>query len=395
MLGWLCGASPVSVLRRDVSELSAPNLTALNLTALNLTDTPSEPTGIDALSPATPVDRREGGEPRVVVVTAAGRRDRMQLLVRHLAAHAQAGSIDEWHLWENTREREDREFLQQLAHNSSSWVRLVDWPDGCDRGYKGSDSGITCFWRDPAVQQTLFSHTIIRLDDDIVWLDDSEALRGWVRFTIDNPSLYVTYANVINNGVSLEINQQHCHQLTQFQTEEPDGDPDDPQCVSGCGNLWANGTEAVELHRFALQVGPASLRCNQTVDTTGRRYSINAVAWHGPHMAMKRPGALPHNLAAGNDEEEDLTRTIPNGKNLSTAFYGGCVAAHLSFYTQDANVSEAPDLLAGYLALAPDADDADADDADDADADDADEDAYPTAGPMYREDAPASARRTV
>ena len=104
--------------------------------------------------------------PKVIAATAAGRRDRMQPLVLHLHIHYAAGSIDSWQLWENTRNVEDELFLRDLAANHSSWISIVEFPSSCDKSLKGTNKGVTCFWRDAGVQQTMFANTILRLDDD-------------------------------------------------------------------------------------------------------------------------------------------------------------------------------------------------------------------------------------
>ena len=98
------------------------------------------------------------------------------------------------------------------------------------------------------------------------------------------------------------------------------------------------------------------MRCGKVIDLGGTpqgdRYSINAVAWHGPSLASHRPGVLPHDLSASGDEELDLTVTIPVAKGMKTAWFGRTVVAHYSFRTQDAEVTAATDVLAGYEALA-------------------------------------------
>lgn len=93
------------------------------------------------------------------------------------------------------------------------------------------------------------------------------------------------------------------------------------------------------------------MRCNKTAVVSGKRYSINAVAFHGPDLAKHRPGVLPHDMDG--DEEEDLTKTIPMRKARPTLWYGRFVVAHLSFYPQAAAVDAADDILVGYSALAP------------------------------------------
>ena len=52
------------------------------------------------------------GEPRTILVTFAGRRDRMRLLTRYVDAAIARGLVDEWHVWEFARNAEDARWLQ-------------------------------------------------------------------------------------------------------------------------------------------------------------------------------------------------------------------------------------------------------------------------------------------
>ena len=281
--------------------------------------------------------------PAVIVMTPAGRRDRMQLLVLHLTVHHTAGSVDAWYLWDNTREDADSMYLRSLDA-SHTWIHRMPFPSACnagdDRALRGNNQGVICFWRDAAVQKLAFANTVIRLDDDIVWLDSPDALRSWVAFTRDRP--YVTYANVLNNQMSEFFLQTECHKLLEL-----------PLVKRNCTGMdsWSNGSHAVALHRAVLAQGPRSLRCSRTIELHAERYSINAVAWHGPHLARLRPGALPHNLRG--DDEEDLSVHIPKQMGLNTSWFGEFVAAHFSFFTQDEAVVAASDVFEGYKALAP------------------------------------------
>ena len=68
---------------------------------------------------------------RTVLVTFAGRRDRMELLTRYVGAAIDRGLIDEWHVWEFSRNVEDARWLrekfpitQATPNNSLEYFRL-------------------------------------------------------------------------------------------------------------------------------------------------------------------------------------------------------------------------------------------------------------------------------
>ncbi|THD45488.1 MAG: hypothetical protein E7774_08115 [Bradyrhizobium sp.] len=52
-------------------------------------------------------------KPRTILVTFAGRRDRMRLLTRYVDAAIARGLIDEWHVWEFARNPEDTRWLRE------------------------------------------------------------------------------------------------------------------------------------------------------------------------------------------------------------------------------------------------------------------------------------------
>jgi hypothetical protein len=53
------------------------------------------------------------GEQKTILVTFAGRRDRMQLLTRYVGAAIERGLIDEWHVWDFARNTDDAAWLRE------------------------------------------------------------------------------------------------------------------------------------------------------------------------------------------------------------------------------------------------------------------------------------------
>jgi hypothetical protein len=53
------------------------------------------------------------GEKKTILVTFAGRRDRMQLLTRYVDAAIERGLIDEWHVWDFARNANDSAWLRE------------------------------------------------------------------------------------------------------------------------------------------------------------------------------------------------------------------------------------------------------------------------------------------
>lgn len=309
-----------------------------------------QPASYDSQQGSTAVPS-DSSSPRVIVVTAAGRHKSMQLLLKHLQHHVSCGSVDEWHLWDNTRDPADLSWMRSI---NKPWVHVVDFPHKtCDATHKGTNLGITCFWRHEAVQQKLFTNMVVRLDDDIVWMDTPRSLTNWLTFTRTHPQYFITFATVLNNAMSTYFLQERCNRFGNLQQVK--------RRATGLG--WKSSDYAVQLHRTVLATpeGPAHYRCdNKTLpigeSLHGEHVSINAVAWHGADLAKLRPGVMPHNLCSNTscfgNEELDLTVNIPREKRLKMAMYGGFVVAHYSFFTQAAGVDNATDILQKYSELA-------------------------------------------
>jgi hypothetical protein len=71
------------------------------------------------------------GAPRTILVTFAGRRDRMTLLTHYVEAAIARGLIDEWHVWEFARNADDARWLrerfpvaQATPNNTLDYFRL-------------------------------------------------------------------------------------------------------------------------------------------------------------------------------------------------------------------------------------------------------------------------------
>jgi hypothetical protein len=68
----------------------------------------------------------------VILITFAGRQKRMEILTRYVHSAMEAGIIDEWHVWDFTRSREDHEWVTR----EFGPVRYM----GADAGYQANGS---------------------------------------------------------------------------------------------------------------------------------------------------------------------------------------------------------------------------------------------------------------
>jgi hypothetical protein len=176
---------------------------------------------------------------RVIVVTPAGRQQYLRLLIPQVLAYASAGVVDEYHLWVNTRVKEDVAFMEAAAageHGSVLRVRYL--PSGME---PLGNKTIGYFFKECVMPNTVY----VRLDDDVIFLDDLEAFKGFLDFRIMNPHYFLVYANILNNALVSYLHQDlgnlgMSHGRVGYS------------CMDSVG--WASGPFAAYLHDRVLRV---------------------------------------------------------------------------------------------------------------------------------------------
>jgi hypothetical protein len=244
---------------------------------------------------------------RVVVVTPAGRRRYMKLLVPQVLA---SPLVDRYDLWLNTDDAGDLAFMEALTRLDDR-MRLVPHPSGDAPGW-----GAICgFFPGALDEDTIY----IRLDDDVVWLE-----RGFfetlLRFRIANPRYFLVMPLIINNAVCTHL-LQTCGKIAPSRFVGA-------TCMDPVG--WREASFAVLLHRFFLDLAARGeahrLHCGPR-EIALNRFSINAICWFGRDMAAIGGEVRPA-------EEEDLSNIIPTRLGRSNCFCTDTIAAHFSFYVQ-------------------------------------------------------------
>jgi len=176
---------------------------------------------------------------------------------------------------------------------------------------------------------------ILKCDDDIVYFD-LERLADFVAFRRHNPQYFLISANVVNNGV--------CAHFQQAMGAIPHDAMECELPARGmCGSLWEDGEKADALHRLFLKT-PDSFRADLTPPILwNERISINFIALLGSDL-VHIPDVSP-------DDEHDLCYGVRKRARKQNCIYPPFVAAHLSFWKQDAKMQIAS-TLEGYRALA-------------------------------------------
>jgi hypothetical protein len=110
-----------------------------------------------------------------------------------------------------------------------------------------------------------------------------------------------------------------------------------------CGKLWGDGEKAQELHHRFLENPAAFTKQASKAVPWNERVSINFIALLGDDLKY-----IPDLMA---DDEHDLCYGVRKRARKTNCIYQGFVAAHLSFWKQDASMN-LDELLQAYASFA-------------------------------------------
>jgi hypothetical protein len=247
----------------------------------------------------------------------------MRLLAPQVLASA---LVDRWDLWVNTDVAADLAFFRGLARMDPR-VRLVPHPEG----KKPAVEAIGAFARLAADADTVY----VRLDDDVVWLEPG-FFETLLVFRLARPEYFLVTPLVVNNALSSYVLQT----FDKLRVSRPFT----TTCLCKVG--WRDPDVALQLHRLLLDLArrgeTARLHCGP-VEIALNRFSINCISWLGEDMA--RCGGV-----RGDDEEQELSASIPVRLGRRNCFQTDAIAAHFAFYSQREALDRAG-VLEAYEAL--------------------------------------------
>src|SRR5262245_14409985 len=231
-------------------------------------------------------------EHKIIAVTPAGRKEYIELLVRYLLRDR--GLVDEYHLWLNTPDHEDLEYLRNLEQSHPGYISCKERDPNIYLDMNHAGLSIFQFFRYCTEPNTVY----VRLDDDICYINRG-ALRELIDFRIRHREYFLVSANIVNNALCSYLHQRM-------------GIIDLGKGVSGylCTDStgWRDPRFAEHVHRTFFRHYDAG-----TIDTykfprwelsTNERFSINCISWLGEEF-QKFSGVV------GVAEEEWLSRIKP------------------------------------------------------------------------------------
>lgn len=268
---------------------------------------------------------------KVVVWTPAGRKRYMELLARHVLS---CELVDEYRICVNTTNQDDISWFESMKKKHSR-VSIERHPPNASKPGSDAHAGETIGW---FFRNTMDEGTIyIRLDDDIVWLED-DFFTKLLESRIRNKDYLFILPGIINNAIV-----DHIHWRMGLYPL-PTGQIMGYECESEWGHK--NGKFCEEKHRrFLGAINEGSTdkyKFGLWVLYHSERISINCLCYFGGCF----DGIVP------SCEEPYLTMDLPGKVNKFHCIDGGVLCSHFAFYTQRGHM-DGTDVLEKYKEHAP------------------------------------------
>jgi hypothetical protein len=262
----------------------------------------------------------------IEIVTPAGRKKYLEILFHYLSK--QKHHFNEWTLWINTSNQDDIRYCYNLQ-KTNPWIKII-------HGKLIPNRGMTIheFYPHACDPNKIY----IRLDDDIVWLDDN-FIKNLSQFRKNHPEYFLVYPNIVNNSIMDHINQR----MGNFSNIQ---DIFGYNCFDKNG--WNDNLIAQKKHEYFINHILTNQTCKFNFDkwilNLYERVSINCISWLGSEFA-KFDGQV------GRDEEHWLSEIKPRLIKKPNVIYGKPLCSHFSFQTQRQFLETSTDILNRYKNL--------------------------------------------
>jgi hypothetical protein len=264
-----------------------------------------------------------------IIITPAGRIRFLEILYLHLLT--KKNEFDEWHLWVNTDNEDDVEYIYQLE-KENNWIKTVPSKLPIVKGYPVKT--IVPFYEYCIDQDSMY----LKLDDDICFIEKGSIDKIFKERQSNDKSLLV-FGNIINNSIISHYYQKNniisSEKLVTYDAFDEVG-LKDAIFAEDLHRLFLNKYESIGLEHFYMKnIKPEGFP----------RISINAVAWTGK-MFNEFEGKIDHY-----DDEDWLSHHKSKMINSPNIIVGDTIFCHFSFGIQR-NHLESTDILPKYKLIA-------------------------------------------
>ena len=250
---------------------------------------------------------------KIIVVTPAGRKRYLEILLKYILKERDV--IDQYVLWVNTKNKEDLEYIEEIRTKHPDFIildnRFKDTPE-C-----GASSNIHRYFDECQSKNTVY----IRLDDDIVWLQDN-FIKNLAKYRIDNPKPFLIYGTILNNSIVDYVMQKFgmYSELGDFAYD----------CVESIA--YKDPSVCEQKHLYLLENYISKLKAIPSFFISWNlngyeRTSINCISWLGESFAKFEGKVHPN-------EEVWLSTDYPRGEKTPNVIFGGAYCVHYAFHPQ-------------------------------------------------------------
>lgn len=278
------------------------------------------------------------GQP-VVMFTFAGRQRYLELLV-HYSLKCRP-FVDKHALCVHTANQKD------LAYIRSLFEKYPDYFVPVEIGYQAGPPRYSQFFE----HFTQPSVWYVKLDDDIVWMEDG-AIERLVRYKKANPDLLMAFSNTVNNGLCNHIHQRTGALRTNltipwdayFVSYGSDG-PRIHQCLDAHLSLLENIRDN-KLHMYKFE--------QWRLVEGNIRFSINCLCMTGADIQLLLPVFQQDRLARrclSADDESIMSEKMPGLTKRINSICGDSLVAHFAFGVQHTYLTEQHNVLDRYRSM--------------------------------------------
>jgi hypothetical protein len=273
-------------------------------------------------------------EKKVIVFTPWGRELTASLLFKYLERDYKAGVVDEWHLWMNTDPDQlwDRNYGYKLAEEND-WIKCVELGDEPRLHPKQLNTG-----RFYVFYQDLKDAVMVRMDDDIVWVEPN-AIERLVQYRIQNEFPFVAFPLIWNNAVCSYYLQQTGGMPKDW------GEVQTNHCMDPLG--WADHHFAVNIHNYLLD----KIEKNE-VDDIFMHTSVMLPLGHQFSVSCFAQFPVVYSTGVQGEEEAWHTINLPYQLQRPNVIVPNALVSHFTFYPQRDYILGNTDLLDRYKELA-------------------------------------------
>lgn len=245
--------------------------------------------------------------PKIILTCFAGRKYNLEILLKYVEKLFNQGSIDEFHLWNFTRNEEDEKYIKSLStkykiitpNNKDKWNEYYEY-------YKKiKDNDI-----------------IIKIDDDILFIDTS-TFDEFIEI-VKNEKCLAVFPSIINNGVCAFYQQKHDilpKSIHEFKYETYYGD------------VVNNGTIGTKIHEYFTQNKNEVIKKSKSIrpkiinHTIGDRISINFFGITGKNFKKLQ-------FTDKCDDEHELTVENTKRLQMNVCIFMNFIVCHGAFSPQ-------------------------------------------------------------